>query len=249
MTTTVLLFLAATLSEAFAPLPTFSHVSTTRLALSANEEAISRLQEEYRSLQALLLNDLEQHKMEEAKDVSQEMFEKAAETNAFQKYEQEEKLSEANEHLQQAMGDLERAQALQEEAHGDAAWAEDEAAMVESLDAGYEDLERLRDLSVNHAAHQLEEDARDLVVQATFEELKAEVEQEDAAELLRKLEQNKKILKATIQQLRDEKSQHLKDKWETHEMPKHEEFIKAVRKVLKNVNLIDHDPTKGNVAF
>lgn len=216
---------------------------------ASNEDAIASLQAEYKALQTLLLRDLEENKMDEAKDVSQEMFEKAAAMNALKKYDQEEKLAEASEHLQHAIGDLEQAQALQEEAHGDAEWSKDEAAMVESLEAGYEDLERLRDLSVTHAAHHLEEDARDLVLEATFQELKAEAEQEDAAELLRKLEQNEAVLKATIQQLREEKNAALKEKWETHHLPKHQDFVKTAYKILKRTKIIDHDPTKGNVAF
>lgn len=244
-------FLAATtLTEAFVPLPTFTHArARIRLAMSAEEDAaIAQLQAEYSSLQASLLNDLQEHKMDEAKDISQEMFEKAVDINALKKYQQQEKLSEANEHLQHALGDLEQAQALQDQARGDAAWSEDEASMVESLDAGYEDLERLRDLSVSHAAHQLEEDCRDQVVEATFQELKAESEVEDATELLRMLEENEAHLKAIIQQMREEKNHELKQQWETHHLPKHQEFVDSVRKVMK-AKLIDHDPTKGNVAF
>ena len=186
--------------------------------------------------------------MDEAKDVSQEMFEKAADITALEKYKQEEKLADANEHIAHAMGDMQRAQALQEQAHADAKWAEDEAAMVENIDAGYEDLERLRDLSVSHAAHQLEEDARDLLVEATFQELKAEEEQHDAMELLSMLEQNEQLLKATIKELRGEKNEEAREKWEAHEMLQHVDFIKAAKKILKT-KLIDHDPTKGNVAF
>jgi len=246
-TITSLLILCAALSEAFTPLPRLLH-SPTRLLSAYDDQAIARLQEEYRQLQDVLLQDLEEHKMAEAKDISQEMFEKAAEMTSYQKHQQEEKLEEANEHLQHALSDLEHAQALQEQAHGDAEWSEDEAAMVESLEAGYEDLERLRDLSVHHAAHHLEEDARNQVVEATFQELKAEAEQEDAAELLRMLQENEQILKATIQQLKEEKNHKAREKWEAHEMMKHVDFVKSVRRILKT-KLIDHDPTKGNVAF
>ncbi len=104
------------------------------------------------------------------------------------------------------------------------------------------------DLSVHHAAHQLEEDARDLVMEATFQELKAEMELEDATELLDILKRNERALKATIEEMRKEKNAELREKFETHEMPKHQDFVKGVRKILKK-NLIDHDPTKGNVAF
>jgi len=250
MITYVLLILSSiALSEAFTPLPALSRThASTRLAMSgANDEAIARLQEEYRQLQSVLLQDLEEHKMKEARDISEEMFEKAADMTSLKKYEQQEKLDEATNHLERAKGDLEQAQALQEEAHGDAEWAEDEAAMVESLDAGYEDMERLRDLSVTHAAQQLEEDARDMVVEATFQELKAEAEQEDAAVLLQKLEQNERLLKVAIQELREEKSQ-VEAHELSHELIKHVDFVKSVRKILKT-KLIDHDPTKGNVAF
>lgn len=247
MKTIILLILTIAQSEAFAPLPTLSR-TCVRLCSASNEEAIASLQGEYRRLQNLLLKDLGEHKMREAKDVTELMFEKAAELTAFQKYQQEEKFSKANENLQHAIGDLEKAQAMYEEARGDAEWAEDEAAMVESLDAGYEDMERLRDLSVHHAAHQLEEDARDLVMEATFQELKAEIDIEDSAELLDILKRNELALKKTIEEMRKEKNAELREKFETHEMPKHQDFVKAVKKILKK-NLIDHDPTKGNVAF
>lgn len=247
MKTTILLFLEITLSEAFVPLQV-PLVRCTSLNSISNEEAIEKLHDEYRKLQDLLLQDLEQHKMKEAKEISEIMFEKAAEMTAFEKYQQEEKLERANENLDHALGDLEQAQALYEEARSDSQWAEDEAAMVESLDAGYEDMERLRDLSVHHAAHQLEEDARDMVMEATFQELKAELDIEDATELLSILKQNELALKATIQEMRKEKGAALKEHFETHEMPKHQDFVKSVRKILQTKH-IDHDPTKGNIAF
>ena len=231
-TITLLIILLAATSEAFSPLSTFSH-NPTRLLSSINDEAIARLQKEYRELQDVLLQDLEQHQMAEAKEVSEEMFEKAAELTAFQKYQQEEKLEEANEHLQKAIGDLEQAQALQEQAHADAEWSQDEANMVESLEAGYEDLERLRDLSVHHAAQHLEEDARELVMEATFQELEAQAEQEDAVNLLRKLEHNERLLKDTIKQLKEEKNQQLREQKEAHEMLKHVDFVKSVRKIIQ----------------
>ena len=250
MKTTILLFLAIAQSEAFVlPLkvPSFRS-AVARLDSVSNEEAIAQLHDEYRQLQDLLLQDLDQHKMGDAEAVSEIMFEKAAEMTAFEKYQQEEKLDQAHEKLDHALGDLEQAQALYEEARGDSEWAEDEAAMVESLDAGYEDMERLRDLSVHHAAHHLEEDARDRVMEATFQELKAELDIEDATELLSILKQNELALKATIQEMRKEKGEALREKFETHEMPKHQDFVKSVRKILQT-KLIDHDPTKGNVAF
>lgn len=247
MKTILLLILTAAVSEAFSPLPVRSRTST-RLCSVSNSDEIAHLQGEYRQLQDILLQDLAQHKLGEAKDVSEEMFEKAAELTAFQKYQQEEKIEQAEDNLLHALGDLDQAQALYEEARGDSEWAEDEAAMVESLDADYEDLERLRDLSVHHAAQQLVGDLRDQVMESTFQELKAEMELEDATELLDILKRNERALKATIEEMRKEKNAELREKFETHEMPKHQDFVKGVRKILKK-NLIDHDPTKGNVAF
>jgi CO dehydrogenase/acetyl-CoA synthase beta subunit len=96
--------------------------------------------------------------------------------------------------------------------------------------------------------HQLEEDARDMVMEATFQELKAELDIEDATELLSILKQNELALKATIQEMRKEKGAAFKEQFETHEMPKHQDFVKSVRKILQTKQ-IDHDPTKGNIAF
>jgi hypothetical protein len=70
---------------------------------------------------------------------------------------------------------------------------------------------------------------------------------------LRDLKENEKLLKEALEDLRDEKNQHRMEHWKEKEIPKrlnaHEAFLWTARKLLKSGRLINHDPTKGNVAF
>jgi hypothetical protein len=205
----------------------YNHHGQQLLAEERNEAWIARLQNEYRTLQDVLFQTLEAQKYDKAEDVSEEIFEKAVELNAYQRYQQEEKLVQAG--------------------------AEDEAAMIESFGHEYEDHERARDLAVAHATHNLEQDLNVNLVQAQFQELKAEVEYRRASDLLRDLQENEKLLKEALEDLRNEKNQHRMEYWKEKEIPKrlnaHEAFLWTARKLLKSGRLIDHDPTKGNVAF
>jgi hypothetical protein len=233
-----LLLIAA--STAFTPLPAASHPRTTRslvtISSAIHDEAIARLQNEYRELQKQLTQDLLEKGEIDGTAFTETMLEKAANMAAFQRYKQEEAVGVAQKKLDQAKGDLSRAQAANSQAHYDAVAAAEQAALVESIDDAYADLERLRDLSVVHAAHHLEEDSQDQLVEALFQELEAEVEEDTAFELLKQLEEHEKQLKETLEELkvfRNEKA-----------MEKHESFPKRIK-----TKPIDHDPTKGDVAF
>ena len=81
-------------------------------------------------------------------------------------------------------------------------------------------------------------------LEAQFEELEAELEEEESVMLLKELEQREMDLKATLKELKELRNEKAIAEWARAELPKHEHYLKTVR-----TKLIDHDPTKGNVAF
>jgi hypothetical protein len=138
-----------------------------------------------------------------------------------------------------ASDDKMRAHALHEQAQAEAMSAEREAALIESFDAGYEDMERLRDLSVAHASHDLENDAEELEMYSSFKELEASAKKEKADILLKLLERNETVLKYSLKQLRDyhykkaaEEWVKAKEEWEKTEAPKHDDFLDKVKELM-----------------
>jgi hypothetical protein len=209
--TTFLLLLLTAKAEAFVPKPAFCR-KTVPLNESVNDENIARIAHDFEEI----VNEFgvkEQYTDEERIRLTEVMLEKASEMAAFQKYKQNEILSEAADELAHGRGDAERAGGEQIRVRKDAAASEREAALLESIDADYEDRERLRDLSVAHAATHLEEDLKDLSVEAQFHELKAEVRKEEAEELLHQLEQQERDLKATMEELQNYKKEKNVEKW------------------------------------
>ena len=67
-----------------------------------------------------------------------------------------------------------------------------------------------------------------------------------AEDLLNMLYRKEKKLKETLKQIRLMESEQAMKEWAKQELPHHEDVISAAKKHHK---LIDHDPTKGNVAF
>eukprot|EP00545_Synedropsis_sp_CCMP1620_P006131 CAMPEP_0119011326 /NCGR_PEP_ID=MMETSP1176-20130426/5600_1 /TAXON_ID=265551 /ORGANISM="Synedropsis recta cf, Strain CCMP1620" /LENGTH=248 /DNA_ID=CAMNT_0006964129 /DNA_START=153 /DNA_END=899 /DNA_ORIENTATION=+ len=234
-TTLLLLFVSVAtttvLTEAFTP-PTsgmllgtaFSpRTSTSLRTTSTNDDMISRLQDEYRELQEKLHVGLFDH------NIAEVMLEKATRMTAFQKDREEQKIDKAGKDMEHAMGDMERAHEIKVQAHNDAIGAEDQAAMIESIDAGYEDFERLRDRSVANAARNQEEDAFNMEIEAQFQILEAESEKETAINLLQQLKQREKDLKVALKEVRDFKNKDAIREWEKEHLPKHEAFIKSAR--------------------
>ena len=246
---------------AFAPLQMQARTDTfSKRYISMNienEEAIQALRNEYRLLQNSLFEILEEEQpprkkksLQKVGDITETLYELAEEMNALQRYQQLEKLLEAEKTYKYALGDLEKAEGIKAQYRMTGGMAEEEAAMVE---AGlYDDTERRRDLSVYHAAKNIQDDADHLIVEAELHEFKAELEYEHAIKVFRELEANERLLKETLQELRKE---HHQETAMTHFLekskPKHEKFLKKARKVVKKYGgkLIDHDPFKGNVAF
>jgi hypothetical protein len=200
----------------FHPFTSFSSTAatnptTTRLLSSSsgsNEETLDRLQREFGDMQKTLLDGLA-HPDENDKAVSaelaQDMLEKAMNVAAVQRYQQAELLAQAQEQLAHARMDKERAHTILEQAQQDAQGASLEASLVEHVDEVYEDRERMRDMSVAHAARKMIQDAKDLEVESAFQEMETEVKMEDAEKMMHEFEQNEVELKETLQQLRQMK--------------------------------------------
>ena len=157
--------------KAFQPLHRGQHAgcrssSSTAVVLQASqhsyEEDIERLMSDYQKLQKQLWADIRQiHRMDALKDL-EGMMEKAVDMTALKRFQQEERLMEAEKLEANAASKVDYAQQLKEKSKKERQWAQDELALVESIEDGYEDLERLRDMSVAHAASQVEKDANEL---------------------------------------------------------------------------------------
>lgn len=89
-----------------------------------------------------------------------------------------------------------------------------QAGMVEGLDATYEDMERLRDLSVAHAAHDHGMDWMAKVQHAERVARKARTEFRNAERKLCELEENEADLKAALKELHNAKNTLLMNQWE-----------------------------------
>jgi hypothetical protein len=239
--TIFLLFLFAG-TEAFVLLPNIKSSSAASVAIlrSTNYDgALARLQYEYEELQETLLRDLAMHKKVDSEQVAQAILEKAVDVADLQRHKQMEIIDEAQKEMIHASDDKMRAHALHEQAQAEAMSAEREAALLESLDAGYEDMERLRDLSVAHASHDLENDAEEHELYSSFKELEASAKKEKADILLKLLERNEALLKDSLKQLRDfhykkaaEEWVKAKEEWEKTEAPKHDEFLDKVKELM-----------------
>jgi hypothetical protein len=239
-----LLFLSAALTDAFVLLPfnkSSVAASVTALKITSYDGILARLQNEYKELQQTLLDDLATHKKVEADQVAETILEKAVDVAAVQRYQQMDIIDEAQKELMHASDDRMRAHALHEQAHAEAVSAEREAASVESIDAAYEDKERLRDLSVAHASHKLENDAEDLVIKSAFKELEASSKMEAAAELLKQLEENEALLKDSLKQMRDFRNTKAMEEWKKTEAPKHEMFLGKVKALMNRLDKVKED--------
>jgi hypothetical protein len=230
--TLLLLFLCVSLTEAFVVLLRINPSVATVLKSTSYDDILVRLQNEYKQLQGKLLRDLAMHEKIEAEQVAQVILEKAVDVAAVQRYKQMEIIDEADKEMMHASDDRMRAHALQEKAHAEAMSAEREAGLVESIDAGYEDLERLRDLSVAHAAHHLEDDAGNLAIKSAFSELNAASKKEVATELLKQLEENEAQLKDSLKQLRDARNTKAIEEWKKMEAPNHDIFLDKVKEFM-----------------
>jgi hypothetical protein len=146
-----------------------------------SKDVYSHLQDE------LLSNLAEREKAKEhAEEVSEMLFETAADLTALERNEQINKLDKAVRDLQMAHEERNAAEALNRQAHADYVAAQEQAAML---------------LSVAQAAHELEDDSKNRIVDAKFHELEAEAKIDEAASVLKNLEQNEEELMAALKEL------------------------------------------------
>jgi hypothetical protein len=241
--TIFLLFLSGALTEAFVLLPRIKSssfaTSVTVLRSTTYDDILARLQNEYKELQDLLLHDLAVHEMVEAEQVAQVILEKAVDVADVQRYKQMEIIDEAQKELIHASDDRMRAHTLHEQAHSEAMSAEHEADLMESIDAGYGVMERLRDLSVAHASHDLENDAEDLEFKSAFKELETSSKKEAAAKLLKQLEKNEAQLKDSLKQLRDFHHNKATAEWEKAKI--HGIFLDKVKELVIRLDKVKQD--------
>jgi hypothetical protein len=245
----LLLFEVALLPNSNGFLPNYSLQRAANLALVArqmsldNDKAISQIQDYYRLLGEKLHLGLKGEQDIDPIEFTEDLLKKASDMAALQRYHQELVISDAEKELRHAQQDHILADAYKQQAHGESVMAEEQAEELEHFEdpkSGYEEQERLRDMSVAHAAHRLEEDANEISIESQFKELEAAEKRDRACDVLQELERIEQELKETMKTLLEYKNEKAMAEWAKKDV------IHAVKTKL---NSIDHDPFKGDVAF
>ena len=212
-----------------------------------NEEIIRRLKEQYKELQEELFVDLAWNDKDAASEVSKEMFQTAAALNDVERYQQVLKVKETKEHLEHAKEDVHTAEEWVKKAHQEAVEADKKAHTVDSMDEVFDEAKHQHDMEIAKLSREAEDFANDVLLDTQFEQLQAELEYDHMDELLRDLQANEKMLHRSLEKI--EAEEYLMHHWYEVELPKHQHFLKAAKNTIRSGKLIDHDPTKGNVAF
>lgn len=218
-----------------------------RVVTNTNEDVIRRLRDEYHDLQDELFVYLVHNDKDSASVLSEEMLANAADLNMVERYNQLLKVKQTEDHLKHTKKDLEYARDIASQAHSDALVADFKTHHVDSMDEVFDTAKRESAVKAANDAHNAEEFAKEILVDVQFEELQAEVEYDSAEALLQDLVENSRLLERSLDQIKYE--HHLAQRWAEHEIPKHQDFLSTARRVIRSGKLIDHDPTKGNVAF
>jgi hypothetical protein len=183
-----------------------------KMADSSNDVELDRLQGEFKHLQDELIEELvDPSNKVDVEGVAERMLDVAADAVAFQRYKKLGELGAAQRELEHAVGDQIQAGALKREAHEAALSAEGEVRMLETVDSAYEDGERIRDLSVAHAARHLEDDALELEVESRFQQLEATSKMEDAEKAIEELRGYEARLRESAKQVRQHKTEGNRD--------------------------------------
>jgi len=160
----------------------------------------------------------------------EEALQEALRLTALEKFKQQEVAEIALRDFRQAAGDLDQAHSLGEEAHKDLEGSKDQVELLESTIEGakdngdsiidhYETTERLRDLSVSHAAQHQEEFAKLEEEIAGVRELVAMEKHREATELLKELERKEQDLKAKLRQVHDDRIATAIREWSARNLP------------------------------
>lgn len=129
-----------------------------------------------------------------------------------------------NEHMEashrlydEAMADELECEATLHMVHDEAVAAEHMVNMLETIDNDYEHLERVRDLSVAHAAHHQEQDIKAACANAEQVALKAKAEMRSAEKSLHTLENSEQELKAALKELHEARQDLQRRIWQQKE--------------------------------
>ena len=185
------------------------------------------------------------------------MLEHAVDLTAMERYLQEDYLAASVKEVERAEDKARYSEMLKQEAHKDVIGAEDQAGLLETWESSDRDKERLRDLSVAHAARELELDAQEMEFDAAFESAVAHMHELEAVKVLKMLLKQENSLKESLKRVRGLQNEEMVDNLFDEELPKHEQLVSFVKKIKRNEEkstkpkapIIDHDPTKGSVAF
>jgi len=201
-----------------------------------DEEIIRRLQEHYRELQDELFDGLAKEDKTAAAQVSKEIFKTAADLTQVEEYEQYLKLKESQQHLQQAQEEVREAEEWVKQAHK---IAEEKLDTFELSDRDDEDSSsdasnRERDGKISQAAQHCQDFAKNILLDAKFEQLQAQVEYEHAEELLEVLRNNEQLLQKSLEKIEEE--EYLLDYWYQVELPKHQSFLEDAQGTIRTGN-------------
>jgi hypothetical protein len=150
---------------------------------------------------------------EAAGNVTQAMLEKAINTVAAKRSVEFERELNSSIKIKDA---LDEAIVAEDEiliAHGVAKGAEDQATMLETYDATYEDTERLRDLSVAHAAHRIEKDVGEILKTANAAGANAMNDFLDCERSIQDLESKERLLKVALEEFLNVKRERAMARW------------------------------------
>ena len=149
-----------------------------------------------------------------AADLAENMLQKALDTARAKRDVELEHVTEAQKTYDEAMKEEMAGEAALHQMEDDIVGSIQQAGMVEGLDETYEDMERLRDLSVVHAAHDQGMDWMAKVHEAERVAQKARMDFTSAEYKVEELKQNEAELKAALKELHIAKNTLLMNQWE-----------------------------------
>ena len=149
-----------------------------------------------------------------AADLAETLLTKALATARAKRAVENEHIDASHKLFDQALADELEYEAALHIVEEEATAAENMVSMLETtIDDAYEDLERLRDMSVAHAAHHQQEDYRAACLNAHQVALKAKEEMLNAEDSLHQLEQSENDLKVALLELHRAKNDLQMRKW------------------------------------
>jgi hypothetical protein len=174
----------------------------------------SQYQEVWQNTKDLMLKE---KVIKGSRDIAETMLEAALRAVAFQRYKHQEIMHLAERQRREAIEERHYFQTIENEAHKDAAQARWEVDMLESIDAAYEDMERLRESARMHAAQNLEHDTHEMALEDAFVELEAEAVLDAASKVLDRVQEYENMLKASLKELNDRKMEDMRKGWKNKE--------------------------------